>query len=66
MSITNNLNAGTAIITVRGINGYTGTATAHFDITPKSGDDVSISPIGDVIFSGIANTPGIEVIDNNR
>ncbi|MBQ3426894.1 MAG: leucine-rich repeat protein [Clostridia bacterium] len=66
LNITNNLNVGTATITVTGINSYSGTTTAHFDITPKSGDDVSISPIGDVIFSGIANTPGIEVIDNNR
>ena len=66
ISITNNLNAGIATIIVTGINAYDGTATAHFSITPKSGDDVSITPIGDVIFSGIANTPGINIIDNNR
>ena len=66
LNITNNLNVGTAIITVTGKNAYSGSATAYFTISPKSCDDVSISTIGDVTYSGIAYTPGIEVIDNNR
>ncbi len=62
----NNVDAGTANITVTGINAYSGIKTAYFTITPKSGAYVYVSPIGDVIFSGVEITPLIEIVDRDR
>lgn len=52
-----NLNAGTARITLTGKGNYTGTITKTFDITPIRLEDATIEPIGEQPWRGGAVTP---------
>lgn len=52
-----NLNAGTARITITGKGNYTGTITKTFDITPIRLEDATIEPIGEQPWRGGAVTP---------
>lgn len=53
----NNLNAGTASITITGKGNYSGTITKTFDITPIRLEDATIEPIGEQPWRGGAVTP---------
>ena len=52
-----NLNAGTARITITGKGNYTGAITKAFDITPIRLEDATIEPIGEQPWRGGAVTP---------
>ena len=56
---TNNINAGTATVTITGIGNYTGTESTAFTINPRSISDTVISNIIDYDYTGseITQTP---------
>lgn len=62
----NNINAGTATVTVTGINGYSGTKSVNFEITPKSLNHVDIgvtlSP-ATFTYTGTTQRPTVTVKD---
>ena len=65
-SITNNVNAGDAVITLQGKGNYTGTAGKTFTILPKDITGLAeIEAIGDVIYNANAQTPAITVLLNS-
>ena len=55
-----NVNAGTAKISVCGLNLYSGCKTIEFEIAPKAILPI-ISAVGDVVYTGLAMTPEISV-----
>lgn len=57
----NNVNAGTATATVRGIGNYTGSKDFTFAITPASISNASVSAIGDIAYDGSAKQPSVTV-----
>ncbi len=59
----NNIDAGTAIVTIAGIGNVTGTNDGTFIIMPKSADTVTISPIEDKVYTGTEIMPDIVVTD---
>ena len=62
----NNINAGTATVTVTGINGYSGTKSVNFEITPKSLNatdiTVTLSPVS-FSYTGTTQKPTVTVKD---
>lgn len=62
----NNINAGTATVTVTGINGYSGTKSVNFEITPKSLNHadigVTLSP-ATFTYTGTTQKPTVTVKD---
>lgn len=66
VSYANNVNAGTATITVTGIGKYSGTQTANFVIEPKSMQSLETSEIADRTYTGDAYTPDITVSDGSK
>lgn len=66
VSYANNVNAGTATITVTGIGRYSGTQTANFVIEPKSMQSLDTSDIADRTYTGDAYTPDITVSDGSK
>jgi hypothetical protein len=62
----NNINAGTAVVTVTGINGYSGTKSVNFNIVPKSmnHEDISVT-LSPTIFNytGTTQKPSVTVKD---
>lgn len=66
VSYANNVNAGTATITVTGIGKYSGTQTANFVIEPKSVQSLETSDIADRTYTGDAYTPDITVSDGSK
>lgn len=66
VSYANNVNAGTATITVTGIGRYSGTQTANFVIEPKSVQSLETSDIADRTYTGDAYTPDITVSDGSK
>lgn len=63
---TDNTNAGTAKVTITGVNNYTGTIEASFTISPKSITGSQISPIASATYNGSAQTPGVTVTDGTK
>lgn len=65
VAYTNNVNAGTntAKVTVRGIGEYAGVITKEFSITPKSIKNVTLSPVGDILYG---ETPTVTVMDGTH
>lgn len=66
VSYANNVNAGTATITVTGIGRYSGTQTVNFVIEPKSMQSLDTSDIADRTYTGDAYTPDITVSDGSK
>jgi hypothetical protein len=64
-SYQNNINIGTAVITVTGIGNYTGTNSTTFAIHAKNiaSGGIAIASIADFVYSGSANTPSPAVIN---
>mgnify|MGYP000011276057 FL=1 len=73
LSYSNNTNAGTASVTITGINCYTGTKTVNFTITNSSsgGDtgtkDISAASVtvASCTYNGTAQTPAVTVKDGS-
>lgn len=66
VSYSNNVNAGTATITVTGTGRYSGTQTANFVIEPKSMQSLTTTDIADRTYTGDAYTPDITVSDGGK
>ena len=65
VAYSNNINAGTATVTITGKGNYTGTKTANFTINPKSASNLTISSISAVTYNGSAHTPTVTVKDGS-
>ena len=65
VSYTNNINVGTATVTVTYKGNYSGTQTANFDIIAKSLSGVTIT-VDEQIYTGSALTPAVTVKDGSR
>lgn len=63
---TDNLNAGTALITITGIGNYTGNLTLTFTIAPRSISMSSVITIPDQTYNGREITPDLTVMDGDR
>jgi len=65
VSYSNNINAGTATVTITGKGNYTGTQSANFTINPKNASNLTISDIAAVTYNGSAQTPTVTVKDGS-
>ncbi|GAB2607827.1 hypothetical protein GCM10026987_02010 [Belliella aquatica] len=63
VSYTDNINVGTATVTVTGIGNYAGTLTSTFEIESKSLEDAEIGEIAAQTYTGSPLTPTITVKD---
>ena len=61
----NNVNIGTATVTITGIGSYTGTKTANFRITGPSLNAATIAAIPDQLYTGNEIKPSLTVTVNN-
>ena len=61
----NNVNAGTATLTLTGKGAYAGTKTVEFPISAKSIKGATVSSIADQAFTGFAVTPQVSVKDGD-
>lgn len=64
LSYENNVNAGTAKVNITFIGNFVGSVAKSFVINPKSGDLITIAPVGDKVFTGSPIMPDIEATDN--
>ena len=64
-SYENNINAGTAILTVTGIGKYTGTITKTFTIKPKAVDPTITLSSTSYTYDGKVKTPSVTVKDGD-
>lgn len=62
----NNVNVGKAVVTVTGKNGYEGTVTKTFDITPRSAQNMTVAAIADQTFTGNVIEPAFTVTDGTK
>ena len=67
VAYTNNINIGTAVATVTGINKYanTGSRSAYFQIVAPTLSNATISSISDQSYTGYAICPAVTVYVNN-
>ncbi len=66
ISYSNNINAGKATITVKGVGRYSGTKTATFIIEAKNIQGCTTTEVEDRTYTGDAYTPTITVTDGNK
>ncbi len=66
VSYSNNVNAGTATITVTGVGRYSGKQTANFIIEPKSIQSCDTTDVQDRTYTGDAYTPDVTVSDGGK
>lgn len=66
VSYSNNINAGKATITVKGVGKYSGTQTANFMIEAKSIAGCDTTEVEDRTYTGDAYTPSITVTDGTK
>lgn len=66
VSYSNNVNSGTATITVTGIGKYSGTQTANFIIEGKNIQSCDTTEVADRTYTGDAYTPDITVSDGGK
>ncbi len=65
LSYSNNINVGTATITITGKGNYTGTTSRTFEIVPRAISEATASAIADIIYTTSANTPVISLTYND-
>ena len=65
VSYSNNVNMGTAIVTITGIGSYSGTRTTTFRITGPNLYSASIAAIPDQLYTGSEIRPAVTVTVNN-
>ncbi len=56
-----NVNAGTATITIMGINKYSGSRTVTFRITPQQLGRATVSPVAEQVYDGQEKNPPVTV-----
>ena len=66
LSYSNNINVGTATITITGKGNFTGMTSTTFIITQKSAEKLNISEIANQIYTGKEIKPNIVVTDTER
>ncbi len=66
LAYSNNVNAGTATITLTGTNLYYGTYTTNFTINPKPLSATMVGVVDDVVYNGSAYTPEPDITDTER
>ena len=66
VAYSNNINAGTATVTITGKGNYTGTKTATFKINAKSASGFTVSSIAAQTYTGSAITPAVTVKDGTK
>ena len=66
VSYSNNVNLGTATVTVTGKGNYSGTKSVSFKIVAKSISGATISSISDQTYTGSAITPAVTVKDGTK
>lgn len=65
LSYENNINVGTAKVTIRGIGNYTGTRILEFNIVQKDINLVTIQDIGDQVHTGEEIEPSVMISDGS-
>ena len=63
---TNNVNVGTATVTISGAGNYSGTKTQAFSIVAKAASTLTIEAIATQTYTGSALTPAVVVKDGSR
>lgn len=66
VNYSDNINAGTAVVTVTGIGMYSGTYSVEFQITPKSIENIYVEDIASQKYTGKELTPLPVVKDDNQ
>ena len=66
LSYSNNINAGTATITITGKGNFTGMTSMTFIITQKSAEKLNISEIANQIYTGKEIKPNVVITDTER
>ena len=66
LSYSNNINAGTATITITGKGNFTGMTSTTFIITQKSAEKLNISEIANQIYTGKKIKPNVVITDTER
>ena len=66
VAYSNNINAGTATVTITGKGNYTGTKTATFKIVARSIANCTVSAIAEQTYTGSALTPAVAVKDGAK
>ena len=66
LSYSNNINAGTATITITGKGNFTGMTSTTFIITQKSAEKLNISEIANQIYTGKEIKPNVVITDTER
>ena len=66
LSYSNNINAGTAKVTITGIGAYQGTATTTFRITPRLIRYANVTAIPTQKYTGSEVKPRLEITDNEK
>ena len=66
VSYSNNVNAGTATVTITGKGNYSGTKEVTFTIVSKSFADATVEDIVNQTYTGSAITPSVTVKDGNK
>ncbi len=66
VSCTNNINVGTATLTITGKGGFTGSLSATFKIKAKSISSIPVTPVGQIVYTGSAIKPVLTLKDGNR
>ncbi len=65
ISCSNNINVGTASITITGIGACSGSHTQTFQITPKSISNATVTPVPAQYYTGQQITPDINIMDGS-
>ena len=68
LTYSNNVNVGTATITINGIGNYTGSKKVNFNIAPKKLDisSATVNSIGSKTYTGASIKPSVTVTLNNK
>ena len=66
LSYSDNINAGTATITITGKGNFTGMTSTTFIITQKSAEKLNISEIANQIYTGKKIKPNVVITDTER
>lgn len=61
VSYSNNINVGTATVTVSGMGAYSGTASAQFKITPQNIGRATVSKVADQTYNKKSKKPSVSV-----
>ncbi|MCC8044920.1 MAG: CAP domain-containing protein, partial [Clostridiales bacterium] len=66
LSYSNNINAGTATVTISGVGNYTGSVEQSFTIDPAAISDAAVAVAsGDYVYNGTAQKPSVTVMTDS-